>query len=178
MYSPEFAMAMLGASKFEWTYMFIFTLFGAILGGVVKKEPTPGFMIGVAVLMISIVAHYGFLVAITKFSVLMPIRVLMLLPITGVIYGLYLISRSEVVAHFMRNRLGKGIAFLGTLCLELYISHSWFKTTDYNRFFPLNICGYLIVVFALAYAIRCVTRLVMQTFSKDTPYDIRSIFGM
>ena len=51
-------------------------------------------------------------------------------------------------------------------------------TTAYNRFFPLNLAGYLVTALAAAYAIRCVTRVVVQTFDRNSPYDWKAVVSI
>ncbi len=178
-YSPRFAMAMFGSSKFEWLYLFIFMLLGAMLGMRNKEQMTGGpirIYRGLTVSVLSVVAHYGFLDIVQRCPCLMPVRVAVLLPMVGVIYGLYLISRSYEIAVFMGTRLGQAVGFLGALCLEVYISSPYLQTSAYNQYFPLNIIGFFVAAFMLAYLIRSISRFVVQTFDKNSPYDYSAIF--
>lgn len=173
-YSPEFANAMLSAPKFQWYYMFIFTLAGAILG----KHSHIKFRLWMAMLFsFSMFCYYGFLKCVDLFPIITPLRVLVILPIFGVIYGFFLISRSAAVTKLMNTKGGAVLKFCGALCLEVYISHDVLLTGEYNHLFPLNIIVYFFLVFLLAYIVRCVTRCLVQTFNLDKPYDYGAILG-
>lgn len=174
-YTPIFAMGLFGNSKYEWYYMFIFSLLGAILGGNNRQHALVPIMQGASVLISSLVVHYGFLVIVQHFQFLMPVRIFVMVPMVGVIYGLYLISRSRVIGAIMERRVGSVISFLGGLCLEVYISSPYLQTEKYNRYFPLNIFVYFILVFATAFFVRTLARFVVQTFNRDKPYDYRAI---
>ena len=126
--------------------------------------------------VLAIVSHYGFLVVVQKCPCLMPVRILVLVPMVGVIYGLYLISRSSEIVMLMETRLGQIIGFLGALCLEVYISSPYLQTSDYNHYFPLNIIVFFVLAFLLAYVIRCISRFVVQTFDRNSSYDYSAIF--
>lgn len=173
-YSPEFAYMMFSAPKFQWYYMFIFTLMGAVLGCSTQGNFRSGMVL---LLPLSLVGHYGFLKCVDLFPALTPVRIFALIPMAGVIYGLYIISRTEVVTKIMNMKLaGSMISLCGGLCLEVYISHLCLVTTAYNHLFPINIIVFFILTFLLAYVIRCLSRFVVQTFNKDAPYDYGAIF--
>lgn len=173
-YSPKFAMAMLGASKFEWYYLFAFTLFGAIVAS--RGLPKFRTVSALSCLFLALLCHYGWLIIVGRCPNLMPIRLLLLLPLAAVVVSLYLLSKTDFVIGMMNGNVGKAMTLLGGLCLEVYISHGMFETVRFNNLFPLNIIGYFAVVFIVAYFIRCVTRLFIQTFDKEHPYDYHSVF--
>lgn len=173
-YSPKFAAEMLGALSFEWYYLFAFTLSGAILARCellqVKLVPA------LACLVVSVLGHYGWLGLVDRFPALMPFRILMLFSLAAVVGSLYLLSKTDAVVRLMDRRVGLVMAAFGGLCLEVYISHNMIETTRFNHLFPLNVLFFFMAVFALAYLIRCATRLVVQTFDKNRRYDYREVF--
>ena len=155
--------------------MFIFSLLGAIIGGDNRQRTIVPPIYGVSVLTSSLVFHYGFLVLVQHFPFLMPVRIFVMVPMIGVIYGLYLLSRSRLIVAIMEKRMGTVIAFLGSLCLEVYISSPYLQTEKYNQYFPLNILVFFIVAFVTAFLVRTITRFVVQTFNRDKPYDYQAI---
>lgn len=173
-YSPKFAMAMLGASKFEWFYLFAFTLLGGAFVGC--KRPEIPFGRALALVGLAFVCHYGWLELVGCCPVLMPVRCLLLLPLAMIICSLYYLSKTSVVCRLMDSWGGVVVSALGGLCLEVYISHGMFETAKFNHLFPLNILGFFIVAFLVAYLVRCVTRFVLQTLNKDQKYDYHSVF--
>lgn len=176
-YSPKFAIAMLGSSKFEWYYLFAFTLLGGIFAGRWRPEITFGRAL--ALVGLAFVIHYGWLVLVEHCSVLMPVRFLLLLPLAAIISSLYCLSKTSVVCRLMESKWwGGGVTALGGLCLEVYISHGVFETDRYNGLFPLNIIGYFIVVFLGAYLIRCLTRFALQVMNKNQEFDYHEIFKL
>lgn len=177
-YTPDFARTMLHAPAFEWYYLFAFTLLGGILARR-GTRPRAGFLPAAAGLVGAVGLHYGWLRLVDRVPALLPVRVLCVVTLAGVVLSLFVLVRTETLESLARNRFWGGvIALIGGLCLEVYISHSQFVTTAYNRFFPLNLAGYLAVALAAAYAIRCITRTVVQTFDRNGPYDWKAVVGI
>lgn len=176
-YSPSFAMAMLGASKFEWGYMFIYMLLGGVMA---LKSPDSHYTVrkATACLALSCIGHYGCLYMTTRYSQCYPIRIMFLLPLTGIILSLHHLSRTTKIIGLMNSSFGTVIAFLGGLCLEVYITSPFLETDSYNRFFPLNVIVFFVCVFMVAYVIRIITRFVLQTCTSKNGYDYRSLLGV
>ena len=170
-YTPDFARTILHAPAFEWYYLFAFTLLGGILAHRGTRPRTR--LLPAAVGFAGAVGlHYGWLLLVDRVPALLPVRVLCVATLAGMVLALYALIRTEAVESFARSRFWGGLVVLaGGLCLEVYICHRQFQAMACNRFFPLNLIGYFIVVFFAAYVIRCVTRLVVQTFDRTSPYD-------
>ena len=73
--------------------------------------------------------------------------------------------------------LGKCIRFIGALCLEIYLVQSVLLTDKMNAIFPLNLVVMFLIIIAVAYLLRCLSRIWSQTF-KDGDYDFNEIIKL
>ena len=106
------------------------------------------------------------------------LQVVGLLPLTGLVFHLYLLAKSESVKNVYHKR---GVRFLiyslGQLCLEVYIIQYYLISGRWNDWFPINVFVTWIVVFGVAYMLKVCSNLVAQTFRAED-YDWKKMFKL
>ena len=101
---------------------------------------------------------------------------LVTIPILSLIMiSFYKIAKSEFLLRLVRGPLGHVVMFVGGLCLDVYLSHRVFLVDGLNFMFPLNIVVLMVAAVGLAYLVRCLSRLLVQTLRADECYDFRSV---
>lgn len=78
---------------------------------------------------------------------------------------------------YSNSIIGWIIKFIGGLCLEIYLVQNALLTDKLNYIFPINIIIMFIIIFAVAYLLRCGARIFSQTF-RDKEYDWKAIFRL
>lgn len=176
---------------FKWCHYFLFMLAGVIVGknkDSISKYPI-GYVIGFT--LFSIIFFYGIQIVGSKSTLVANFQILTLIPLLGIVYGFYLIARSNILYQLYKQRIYNWlITTIGGLCLELYIVQMPILTgndgvlpfgyyrDDLLYLFPLNIPVLVIVVFLMAYLTRIVGRLFCQTFDSIEGYRWNMIFGL
>ena len=73
------------------------------------------------------------------------------------------------------SRPGLAMRVIGGLCLEIYIVQYSLFTDKLNFLFPLNLLIVFLEILIVAYVLRCLARIWLQTF-KDADYDWKEVF--
>ena len=175
-YSPRFAVEMTCANWFQWFYMFLFTLGGGCLAAFRRGDDAFSFLGGVSLAFGSLVAHYGLIAVIDRNAWLMPAHVVIIGTCAGVVYGLYMISKSGLIRRLMATKGSVVIIFLSSLSLEVYISNTIYIDYFANWRRPFNLICCWIVIFAGAYIVRCLTRFVLQILDVGKEIDFSKVF--
>ena len=98
---------------------------------------------------------------------------LVLVPIQLVfVFALYFAMKPWQVSKCLYGMM----LFVGGLCLEMYLSYGFIRTTMFNWAFPLNIPINFVLALAFAYFIRCLARMFQQTFQKED-YDWKAVLA-
>ena len=92
-----------------------------------------------------------------------------------IMYFFYKISKSPFMLHLTQGPIGYIVMAVGGLCLEVYLSHRVFLSDSLNHLFPLNIVILMLTSVVLAYCVRCLSRLMVQTLCVDERYDLKAI---
>ena len=156
-------------------YMFLFTLGGGCLAVFRRDNDTFSFWGGVSLAFGALVAHYGLIAVIDRNGWLMPARVAIIGTCAGVVYGLYMISKSGLIRRLMATKGGVAIVFLSSLSLEVYIGNTIYIDYFANWRRPFNLIFCWIVIFAGAYVVRCVTRFVLQLLDVGKEIDFSKV---
>lgn len=172
---PE-GWGMYGATYFKWLHYFLFMLLGAIVGKMARQRLNFNFWLDTTKLFLCVVAFYAVMIGCTRNHVINQWQIISLLPLLGTTYYFYKVCSSRQMKRCYENRYaGWCIRFIGGLCLEIYIVQGVLFTDAMNGIFPLNIPLMFLIIFVVAYLLRCASRIFSQTF-KDGEYDWKAVF--
>ena len=169
-----------GGTYFKWGVYFLYMLLGAICGQ--KRVQTNGlpkasFWLNLLGALVSVVVYYGIYVYTQKSLEHEPWQLFTIIPLAGICWFLWRMCCSDFITRCLNTRwIGAPILFVGGLCLEIMIAQGYVFTTRLNDLFPLNIPIIMVAVVLFSYFVRCVGRLVEQTFQKED-YDWRAIIA-
>ena len=145
----------------RWTYFFIFMLFGAMVEKK-KKNSNEGKTLNQWFVLNGLTARY---------QEMNFIQVITFIPLMSFMYFLYKWGEGSIAREIYSNKTVYFlIRFIGGLCLEVYLIQNLLFTDKLNFLFPLNLLIFFVVIVIAAYLLRCLARLISQTF-KDQPYD-------
>ena len=151
-------------------------LFGAIIGSKSKQRLRFRILSDTTKFLLCVVTYYVILIASMRITHILQCQIISLLPLLGITFYFYKICNSQQLKRLYNNPyIGWCIRFIGGLCLEIYIVQYTLFTDSMNKIFPLNILIMFLIVFAVAYLLRCASRIFSQTF-KDGDYDWRAVF--
>lgn len=172
---PE-GYGMYGETYFKWVHYFLFMLLGAIIGKLSKQNWNLGLYINAVKLLLCIIMFYAIMLGSKHNEYLQELQVVSLIPLLVVTYYFYRLCNSGLMKQLYDHKLiGWCIKFIGGLCLEIYVVQGVLFTDSMNGIFPLNIPIMFIIIIAVAYLLRCASRIFSQTF-KDREYDWKAVF--
>lgn len=168
---------MYGATYFKWGHYFLFMLLGAMMG-ISQKQWKFNFKTDFIKLIGSIFIYYAILFAGRIYTLFSELQIISLIPLLFIVYYFYKVCSSDTLEMVYTNRyIGWSIKFIGGLCLEIYLVQGVLFTENMNHIFPINILIMFIIIFAVAYLLRCGSRIFSQTF-KDGEYDWKAVFKL
>lgn len=168
---------MYGATYFKWGHYFLFMLLGAMMG-ISQKQWSFNFKTDFIKLISSIFVYYAILFAGRIYTLFSELQIISLIPLLFIVYYFYKVCSSDTLKKWYTNRyIGWSIKFIGGLCLEIYLVQGVLFTENMNHIFPINILIMFIIIFAVAYLLRCGSRIFSQTF-KDGEYDWKAVFKL
>lgn len=162
----------------RWTYYFIFMLFGAMVG-MRSKNSNEGKNLDqwwyLLLSMLSVVVFFVLNGLTARYQEMNLIQVITFIPLMSFMYFLYKWGEGSIARAIYSNKTGYFlIRFIGGLCLEVYLIQNLLFTDKLNFLFPLNLIIFFVVIVIAAYLLRCLARLISQTF-KDQPYDWKNM---
>lgn len=161
-----------------WNFMFM--LIGASVsihehGG--KQSTCRSFGVELLYVVLYLAAYYSLLYAARQLHVQW-LQLVGLVPLTGLVIHLYMMLKSETVQNMYHLKGCNLVIYcMGQLCLEVYIVQSYLFSSRWNDYFPFNVLGAWVTVFALAYLLKVCGNLVAQTF-KAEDYDWRKMIKL
>lgn len=165
------------ATYFKWGHYFLFMLLGAMMG-ISQKQWKFNFKTDFIKLIGSIFIYYAILFAGRIYTLFSELQIISLIPLLFIVYYFYKVCSSDTLKKWYTNRyIGWSIKFIGGLCLEIYLVQGVLFTENMNHIFPINILIMFIIIFAVAYLLRCGSRIFSQTF-KDGEYDWKAVFKL
>lgn len=168
---------MYGATYFKWGHYFLFMLLGAMMG-ISQKQWKFNFKTDFIKLIGSIFIYYAILFAGRIYTLFSELQIISLIPLLFIVYYFYKVCSSDTLKKWYTNRyIGWSIKFIGGLYLEIYLVQGVLFTENMNHIFPINILIMFIIIFAVAYLLRCGSRIFSQTF-KDGEYDWKAVFKL
>ena len=156
----------------KWWFLFFIMLLGAYLG---KRSETITAAKGDKLFFL--IALIGFHLFAYAKKYLFDIQVLIVPALMGICYyGYKILNISSILTFYNNHKIIKGgIRFLGGLCLEIYLVNISLISDKLNYLFPLNVLIILAEIIVVAYVVRCLSKFILQTFSKDD-YSWNEIF--
>ncbi len=156
---------------------FTFMLFGAKIGSSdFPSSRSSGMNLVFAIL--GIVLFYSFYFIGMRVESLEFVEVLNFIPLLFSVYHLYLWGNGKTAQKIYNNKIIHFVVrVVGGLCLEIYLIQSYIYTDKLNELFPLNILIIFCAIVFAAYVVRCLARLLSQTF-KENPYDWKKMIDI
>lgn len=101
-------------------------------------------------------------------STLCRFQLISLMPLLSTIYWLFVFCDAAKVARiFDKSWMGRPVYFISTLTLEVYMVQYALFTDRFNDIFPWNILLTYIVIFLIAYFLKCSSNLFSLLFKED-----------
>lgn len=164
-----------GPTYFKWVHYFIFMLAGAMMGISYKQENEKHTLRDSLKLIGCLVGFYALFILGKSSSLIPALQIWSLVPLLGVVYYMYKVCNSDALKRLYNSKVGGWvIKFIGGLCLEIYLVQGSLFTDKMNSIFPLNIPIMFLIIFIVAYLVRCCSRIFAQTF-KDGEYDWKAV---
>lgn len=159
---------------YRWIPYFGFMLMGAWLGMRrmnLKTRP----LLDAFLFLVALALFYGIQFAAKKNLNVAPYQIVTLVPLMGVIYFFYKLCNIKSLENIYNSRYGHPIIMtISGLCLESYLIQFAVITDKFNSIFPLNIPLIMLLVLAVAFVCKVLSRFFSQTF-KDKPYDWKEL---
>ena len=154
-----------GGGLFRCFLFFIFMLQGAWMG---KQQNTYKFKRIYVILWLTCFAAWYALFYIGKDN---GFYFLSIFPLLGFTRYTYLIFTAPCFGKLYNQRIGGNtIYIISQLCLEVYLIQKFVFTDQLNSLFPLNIPIIMMEVLIVAYTVKMLSEVILQTF-KTEPYD-------
>ena len=107
-----------------------------------------------------------------------PFQIIMIPLLMGFLFHLYrLLSADVFVQLYQKKIVNWFILVVGGLCLESFLIHMKLFTDRFNSIFPFNLIIIYVAVLVAAYLLRCISRIILQTFQKE-PFDWNAVFKL
>lgn len=152
---------------FNWWLYLIIMLFGMYYSTLKKEIQKFKRWHYLVITLVSLVSFYLLWYLCLHNIISKSLLIITIIPLLCFIMFLYQGLSSFDITKFIDTWFGKIVLFIGGLCFEIYLVQSSLFTTKMNNIFPLNIVIMFLIIFAVAYLTRCVSRLFSQVFSKD-----------
>ena len=117
---------------------------------------------------LSLVMYYACMAIYKLGSICCHFQMASLIPLLLAIYFFFMFcSCTKVIKVFEHVLCGNVIYFISSLTLEIYLVQYALFTDKMNFMFPLNIPVMYLMIFAVAYVLKCLSKLFSQIFSGD-----------
>ena len=158
------------ASKYAWFVYFLVMLAGFCLGQRTDrtKERSTGFWTVGCIALTGI--YYG-LLALARHTGHTVLDLVSTLPLFVLMYALFKLFDGKTFRTAWNRKWCWPFRFVSTHCWEIYLAQLFFVFTYNNHFdrvfpFPSNIPMTFLAIFATAYVIKMLSRLIVQLFNK------------
>lgn len=168
---------------FKWGFFFLFMLMGANLGlkEITRNAETQklSMLKPLAGLVCCTFAFYALPMLIQLYPDLKYSLILSLVPLSGICFFFYSLCKTSVMQKLLATKyVGRVIATIGGLCLEIYLVQPLLHTKALNYLFPLNLLILFIAIVFVAYICRSLGRIIQQTFCSEDGYKWTEIFRL
>jgi surface polysaccharide O-acyltransferase-like enzyme len=163
---------------FRWVIYFAFILLGAYIGNGTIKIKELSKKTDIVFLGLSVIAFYGIQVVAKIHNPVAPYQIFSILPLLSTTYFLYKVSNSGFLLKLLQNQNVRNVVLaISGLTLEIYLVQFTLIKSDFNHLFPLNLLIITVEVIILAYLLRCLSRIFIQTF-KGNGYSWGQVFKL
>lgn len=166
--------------SFMRVYYFIFMLMGAITAVDLKKEQKErvfgflqkgcggGYLRPMVLFAVSLVLYYACMAVYKLGPFYCQFQMVSLLPLMLSIYYLFAVcSNEKLLKVFEKPVAGNIIYMVSSLTLEIYLVQYAVFTDAMNGIFPLNIPIVYLMIFAVAYVLKCLSNLFSLVFAGE-----------
>lgn len=171
-----------GATYYKWVYYFIYMLQGAIVGFMMKnKSISPTKPQREMPLLVLFIIVFYFFCSFKKSVSLNYLQIFSFIPLLGITYYVYKLCKTNYVLSLMNHTfVGSIIKFIGGMCLEIYICQIFLLNYEplmnmVKKACPVGFLLMIIVIILVAYCLKCLSNIWMQTF-KDGDYSWNAVF--
>lgn len=168
------------STLFRWIPYFGIMLIGAWIGLKVKnKEIEPNFKISdVICLFVNILIFYGIQLY-SKINLdFAPVQIVTIPFLYLVVYYFWRCCHAQFFSKIYGSKIGNMIIMaVGGLCLESYLIQCDVITDKFNMLFPFNLPIMVVLILVVSYIVRCIARIIAQTFNKSD-YDWKRVFAI
>ena len=163
----------------KWLFFFFFMLQGAQMGwrehNGAAVEITNAKRIA-ALLITNIFLFYGIQLFCRHFWHYDWLMITTLIPLGYICLNFYRLCSLERFKHYFETtKVGWAMGAIGGLCLEVYLTQPFVRTTAINNLFPLNLIIIFVGILLVAYIVRAFGRFFQQTFSSEDGYQWKEI---
>ncbi|MCH4242411.1 MAG: acyltransferase [Prevotella sp.] len=154
-------------TSFRWIPYFGFMLLGSYIGA---KHENMRFNIrkDLIKLIFCLVLFYGIQLAAKLYRPMAPLQIITLIPLAGIVYYAYKACNAKCLIGLYQKKYFHGIIMtVSGLCLEAYIVQFGLLTDKLNFLFPLNIPIIMCIILFVAFIIKCLGKLLLQTFRTE-----------
>lgn len=164
-------------TTFRWIPYFAMMLLGSWVGLHRKSlnyQAKKDFML----FSLCLVVFYAIQFAAKKWAFIAPYQIITIPFLAGVVFYFYKVCNAPIFHKIYSCRIGNWVVLaVSGLCLESYLTQNLLFTDKLNGIFPLNLFFIYLAVLVLAYFVRCVARIISQTF-KTEDYDWKKVFAI
>lgn len=162
---------------YKWFWYFVIMFWGAYIGSV-KDRLTTKPVRDAIMTFLCFIGFYALPVLSKRFAEVAPFQIVMLPLLMGFLFYFYRLLSADVFARFYQKKiLNWFILVIGGLCLESYLIHMKLFTDRFNSIFPFNLIIIYVAVLVAAYLLRCISRIILQTFQKE-PFNWNAVFKL
>ena len=178
-YNPDNYIYIYKNTYIKWLFFFFFMLQGAQMGWR-EHNGNPIQSVNGAktfiLLILNIFLFYGIQILCRHFRSFDWLMIASLLPLRYICLNFYkLCSFDKLKKYFETTRIGWLMGAIGGLCLEVYLTQPFVRTTAINNLFPLNLIIIFVGILISAYMVRAFGRFFQQTFSSEDGYNWKEI---
>lgn len=125
-----------------------------------------------------LIVFYAIQFAAKKWTLISPCQIITIPFLAGIVFYFYKVCNAPVFHKIYSSKIGNWVVLaVSGLCLESYLTQNLLFTDKLNGIFPLNLVVIYVGILILAYIVRCVARIISQTF-KTEDYDWRKVFAI
>lgn len=162
---------------FRWIPYLGIMLMGSYLG---INRNSYQFRIGSdsAKFFLCLVLFYAIQFASKKYPIIAPFQIVTIGFLVGIVFYFWKVCNADIFKKIYYSQFGNWIILaIGGLCLESYLIQYSILTDKLNSIFPLNLLVIYMAVLIAAYIVRCLARIISQTFRTED-YEWAKIFAI